>query len=303
MGLRNFIFDKIIGTKFTIKLLDNIFMFSSIGIEDYFKSMTNLRRSESIRMSLLSIGIGYRKGDYFKAENWFLKNVLFEVFRNNELPICCFDIGANIGEYTSMLVLNFPSANVFSFEPNPITFELLRTNSIKYNNIKVYNFGFSSKNENGELFSYLSDPISGHASLSKEVFLDLYKNDKLLTMNVRLRKLDSFCIENNITKIDFMKIDTEGYELEILSGALDLISNHNVSVIQFEFNEMNLIKRINLKDFYELLKDFTLFRISDGALIDISKYKSEYEIFWYQDIVAVLNGTSALSSISKFVLK
>jgi len=83
-----------------------------------------------------------------------------------------------------------------------------------------------------------------------------------------------------------------GYE------AIDIFINHryiqrqwakenNIDIIQFEFNEMNIISRVFLKDYYELLPQYNFYRISSKYLIPMPIYKTENEIFKFQNILAI----------------
>lgn len=287
----------------TIKVLDNIFYFSQVNLEDYMKSMSKKRRLSSVHSSFLSLGIGYRNQNPLKAEKWFIENVLSSLFVNKKDAIF-FDIGANVGELSYFLNYYLPNSLIYSFEPNPNTFKILSEKFKERDNVRIFNYGFSSVEKNATLYSYEKDSTSGHASLLKEVFTDLYKANSIIDFQIFLKTLDGFCKEFSVENIDYIKIDTEGFEFDILKGGTGILMENKISLIQFEFNEMNIINRIFLKDFYELLKGYMFFRISDGQLIDISEYKSEYEIFWYQDILCVLRtNESLLKEISKYILK
>lgn len=288
LGLRRFFFNSILKKNWIIKLLDNIFYFSNIDIEIYFKSMDNRRRMSHIRLSLLSIGVGYRNSNPLKSEDWFIRSVLKNLIPD-EKNIILFDVGANVGDYSKILCSTFPRSQIFSFEPNPVTFSILAKKLFGLTNVNLHRLGFSSEEKCGTLHSYENDLTSGHASLLKGVFIELYKNNSTRSFSVDLKMIDTFCFERGIHEIHFLKIDTEGYELEVLNGAREMISSQRIFFIQFEFNEMNIVNRIYLKDFFDLLDGYSFFRISDGELIDISSYKTEYEIFWYQDIFAVNN--------------
>lgn len=303
MSFRSFIFKFLVSRKLTIKILDNIFYFSSVNLEDYLKSMSKPRRLNSIRSSFLSLGIGYRNHDPLKAEKWFIENVLCQLYADKREAVF-LDIGANVGDLSFLLKYYLPHSLIYSFEPNPYTFRILSEKFKERDNVRIFNYGFSSVEKNATLYSYEEDTTSGHASLLKEVFTDLYKANSIIEFQIFLKTLDGFCKEFDLEMIDYIKIDTEGFEFDILQGGADIIGANKISLIQFEFNEMNIINRIFLKDFYELLKNYKFFRISDGELIDISEYKSEYEIFWYQDILCVLRSNeSLLKEISKYLLK
>lgn len=97
--------------------------------------------------------------------------------------------------------------------------------------------------------------------------------------------------------IHFIKIDTEGHELEGLKGALYAIRTRGVRAVQFEFNEMNVISRVFLKDFYDLLGDeWDFFRLDTRKLVSLgSRYDSANEIFKFQNLVAIRRSFLPLS--------
>lgn len=86
-----------------------------------------------------------------------------------------------------------------------------------------------------------------------------------------------------------MKVDTEGNEYHVLEGATQLLHNNKVDVIQFEFNEMNVISRVFLKDFYDLLPKHTMYRLDTQRLIPLGDYSPLNEVFRIQNIIAIHN--------------
>jgi hypothetical protein len=101
--------------------------------------------------------------------------------------------------------------------------------------------------------------------------------------------VDSYC-ENKIDRIDFMKIDVEGHEFEVLKGAVNMINDSRVSMIQFEFNEFNIFSKTFFRDYYRILKDYKLYRIMpQNRLLPMGEYDSSHEIFRYQNILAIHN--------------
>jgi FkbM family methyltransferase len=300
MGVRSILFKKFFSDRVLIKIIDNIFLFSNLTLDRYFSLVDYNRRLFFLKNSLLSIGIGYRAGDPLNAERWFVKTVLADIY-SVDYKWYFFDVGANVGDYSKLLSLNFKKSHVYSFEPNPITFNVLKENLNSFSNIVFINKAVSKGIDRLDLFTYRENKTSGHASLEKEVFDQLYLRNDLEKFKVSAITLNLFTQENYIPNIDFIKIDTEGHEMDVLLGGLSLLKENKISIIQFEFNEMNIVKRIFLKDFFQLLTDYTMFRISDGKLIPLGNYKSEYEIFWYQDILAVLKSkTFILDKLLKY---
>lgn len=303
MKFRKFFFSALFNDRMLVKIIDNIFMFSKLNLDSYLRMSDNTRRRFFLNKSLLSVGIGHRRGDPLKVEKWFIEKVLVQLFPvENEYVF--FDVGANIGEYSKILHSVFFKARIFSFEPNPITFSVLESRLNMLDRFHLFNLGFSTQRSIGNLYSYESDLVSGQASLLKDVFLDIYKNKDIKCFHVNLDTIDDFCVDKMINDIHFLKVDTEGFEFNILQGALNMISRNKISVIQFEFNEMNIINKVFLKNFYELLFNYKFYRLSDGELIDISEYKSDLEIFHYQDIICVSKfKKDFIKIVDRFVVK
>ncbi len=65
-----------------------------------------------------------------------------------------------------------------------------------------------------------------------------------------------------------------------------MLSNGKIEVIQFEFNEMNVVSRTFLKDFYDILSNYDLCRLDSNKLIPLFKYESKNEIFQFQNFLA-----------------
>ena len=94
---------------------------------------------------------------------------------------------------------------------------------------------------------------------------------------------------NNIPKIDLLKLDCEGSELDILKGATNSLRTQKISYIQFEFEHSNLKQGITLADFQEVLVNYDLFRIlPDGNLISFSSMLLvERDLFAFQNILCI----------------
>lgn len=198
-----------------------------------------------------------------------------------------FDVGANIGTYSKMLIEKSKDRNyrIYAFEPSLRTFNTL-TQNIKNPKCILNNFGFS--NENNEVNLYTNEDLSGLASVYQRNldFIDI-KMDKIEKISVK--KMDDYCIENNISEITFLKIDVEGNELSVLNGAKKLLSENKIKYIQFEFGGCNIDSRTYFKDFYDLLNEkYKVYRILRDGLFHIEKYSENLEIFVTSNFFAEL---------------
>jgi FkbM family methyltransferase len=197
-----------------------------------------------------------------------------------------FDIGANQGVCSKQLRHRLPTSAIYAFEPNAETFRILESN-LASDCVRCFNLGFGSDVGRGILYHYADNRVTSHASMYEDVLLQLHGSAHVAQEVFEMTTLDRFCESSGIGHIDFLKIDTEGHELEVLKGGASMLSEDRIDIIQFEFNEMNVISRVFLRDFYELLTGFDIYRLDTHRLIPMPKYRPADEIFLFQNLVAI----------------
>jgi len=198
-----------------------------------------------------------------------------------------FDVGANVGNWSKNVLAVCPKVKIYAFEPIPSIYSLLMK---KFNNYKffAYNIAFSSCAGNKEFYFYPKDS-------AKSGFYDreILRNVCSLVPRkivVKVDTLSTFCERNNIIKIDFLKIDTEGEELHVLLGAKDLLEKNNISIIQFEYGGCYKDSGTTLREVYDLLSSFgySLFKRTKKGLIKVEKWRDELEDFGYSNYLAMV---------------
>jgi FkbM family methyltransferase len=133
-------------------------------------------------------------------------------FKDRFMKGIALDIGANIGNHTRYFFDRF--SKVHAFEPAKEIFQILVFNTHKFSNIETHNFALGGAEKKARIFvSNLN--IGGTRIVSEEV------ND-IFSEEVEVKKLDGLRLD--FSSLKFMKIDVEGYEFEVLSGALHTIS-------------------------------------------------------------------------------
>lgn len=155
-----------------------------------------------------------------------------------------FDIGANVGVWTVLLSKTSPTAKVHSFEPAPNTYELMARNvSInKCANVTANNIAASDKDGTVEFEVPKGISIYGRVRPEKEGVDDGQRFSRTDIYNVECERLSDYCARHDIENIDFMKIDVEGFELQVLKGMEELLINKKVGAIYIETMEDNHVR-------------------------------------------------------------
>ena len=133
------------------------------------------------------------------------------------------DVGGNVGIYGYTLIKLFPKSTVFSFEPNPVPFQILKKNATLNSNWKVFNQGISDHLEMKDI--YFVEGKSGQGSFYQEnADLDLAFEGKVTSLPVKVGPLNSQFLNDFMggTHFNFVKIDTEGYESIVIRGLVDV---------------------------------------------------------------------------------
>ncbi len=136
-----------------------------------------------------------------------------------------FDVGANDGRTVLQLIKYFPDSSIHAFEPVSATFHKLCANTEHLDNVNRYSCALGA--ENGHKSICLHDKPSMNSFLSE--WSDFVSEER-----VKINTLDSVMEKNGIDFVHFLKIDTEGYEMEVLKGAQKALSSARIGIIQVE---------------------------------------------------------------------
>ncbi len=188
---------------------------------------------------------------------------------NDQLKVV-FDVGANKGEWSEYLlsksnnlkklVLIEPSKNTFNY----LVEKFIDNQKIELHQVGLSNvtgtFNFFAEENMGETSSFIANNASANATIEK----------------VNVTTLDVLCNDLQISHIDFLKIDCEGYDLKVLQGAENLIKQKAIQFIQFEYNHDWLSAGATLKYAIDFLTNYgyKVYLINNNGL---SSY--DYETF------------------------
>jgi len=163
-----------------------------------------------------------------------------------------YDIGANIGLHSLFLANHVGGEGVcYSFEPIKDTFESLNENVLLngITNIHTFNLALSDREETLQMYK----SVNGYDAWNSLGGLQKGENNKYDLENVKCIPLDTFLKnDSGIKKPDFIKMDTEGWELHVLKGCSDLLKNNSL-VLMIEYSKKSLTltntKQSDLSDY------------------------------------------------------
>jgi len=190
--------------------------------------------------------------DYSYQKKWikFLKENKYNEFK------ILIDVGAHKGESIKLFSENFIIKKIISFEASPINFEYLKMkiekNKKRYNNTEIVleNIALGAENKIIEFKQFNESSSSTIKKIDEESkyykrkfkLINFLSNKKIYTkLQIKVSKLKDYIEKNDLQKIDFMKIDTEGYELEILLGLENKIQL--IDIIMFEHHYDSMIQK------------------------------------------------------------
>ncbi len=184
-------------------------------------------------------------------------------FENQNIDI--LDIGAHKGETIDLFYNNFSINKIYSFEPNIKLFKFLEQKKIHNSDkIKIFNIGFGDKSQEKELnvFKDTSSSTLNYINENtkyfkrKKKFMSFFFNNQNFLVEkqkVKIRNLSEFISEQSIYNIDILKIDTEGYEYNILKG-LKYEDFQKIRFLYFEHHyDLMINKQYKFADIDKLL--------------------------------------------------
>lgn len=145
------------------------------------------------------------------------KSVLKKYLPANPVIIDC---GAHVGSDSIELAKVFPKAKIHCFEPVPAIFDKLKHNTRNYPNIYCYKLALSNEIALSDMFVSSGTSDASSSLLQPTGHLDdhpdVYFKDKI---NVETITLDEWAGKNNINRVDFLWLDMQGFELQMLKAS------------------------------------------------------------------------------------
>lgn len=231
--------------------------------------------------ALALAGLNFGEGNHprLSGEIALIRYLREQLFRGSS-PVVVFDVGANVGVYTDVLLEIFgEDAVIYAFEPAAKAFELLAENLRGHENVHLQNVGLGNEEATATLYS------AGEGSKLGSVYdtsARLRRSGLALAEQepVTLTTVDRFCEREEIERIHLLKLDVEGHELKILEGGRRMLDEERIDVLQFEFGAANIDSRTFFRDFYDLLAErYALHRVLQDGLYPLTRYMETYEVY------------------------
>jgi FkbM family methyltransferase len=215
------------------------------------------------------------------------------------------DIGANIGMTALALSRICRHGQIVAIEPVPKTFQYLRQNVANAGARNVTIFNFALGNRDGVVL------MQGHPSNFACSFIaDNYTipaNDHF-SERVPVKRLDDIFCDLSLDRLDFMKVDVEGFELEVFAGAREILKTYK-PIVFLEMNHwcLNIFRRISIPEFRERLTEIFpyVYAIDGLEYLDYVDQRNVHHInyhhvlkFKYMNLVAGFDRQEILSRLS-----
>ncbi|RZA32370.1 MAG: FkbM family methyltransferase [Lysobacteraceae bacterium] len=218
------------------------------------------------------------------------------------------DIGANIG--CTSILFGSRAARVISFEPSPTTYQFLKTNvgASGFQNIALNNVGlgkspgrfeltFAANNRSGGFVSNKAQASAGHQVEAIDIACG-----------------DTFLAEADIHEVEFVKIDVEGFERDVIEGLRETLARAQ-PIVTLELNHwcLNVFQRTSVPDFLDFLRSVFpyLYAVEGADTRDLNNPDDAYHVmyhhvvggFKYPNIVAAFHPAQLQTFGSEFARK
>lgn len=214
-----------------------------------------------------------------------------------------FDVGASTGQWSRYVLRCVPNVNLYAFEPRTETFARLQE-TLAGSGSSLHNVAISAKGGSRTFFICDEPSVAELSSFYRRALAESCFGSHYSSILVPTQSLDSFCIDNKIERIDFLKVDTEGAELDVLAGAAGLLEAGSIRALQFEYGGTYADAAISLRQVCALLSEhgYVIFRVMPDGIAHVSEWRESLESYRYANYLAVsarlANGWASIEAAS-----
>ncbi len=163
-----------------------------------------------------------------------------------------FDVGANQGRWAKAVKDSAPGAQVHCFEISPKTFANLQTAMGGAGDVRLNNFGLSDKADEIQFRDYGTNH-GGNTLIQDPCYVH---NKPVEMVSAKVVTGAEYCKEQDVAKIDLLKIDVEGWEYFVLKGFEQMIADKKIKIVQFEYGYNQADVHTLMREFYQFFEGY-----------------------------------------------
>ena len=199
---------------------------------DVLRQSNNHYNTQIIELEVLNKKFQYHRWLHpwqgsWEVESLFTEEILTNLSKIIKSNSTVIDIGAHTGNMS--VAYSLFAGDVFSFEPNPATFEVLEKNSQLNSNIQPFNYAVSD--EEGALEFHYSDFGFCNGGFATRTDFGIGVTGHKVPIDVYAINLENFLKDKKINDVSLIKIDAEGHDKDILKTLTSIINNHKPTLI------------------------------------------------------------------------
>ena len=195
------------------------------------------------------------------------------------------DVGAHHGETIKLFNSSFTINSIISFEPSLKNYKTLIKKNKNLKNLKMFNFALGSEKKEMEFIDHYESQSSTLTKINfeskyykkKNFFLNPFNNEKKINLTkIKIDRLDNIFDKLEISKVDILKIDTEGYDFNVIKGLGDLIKNVKFIYFEHHFHDM-LKKNYTLSDINNYLVKNNFLKVFKAKM----RFRKTFEYIYF----------------------
>lgn len=208
------------------------------------KNLESLRRrifpshvsaKEFLRFAFGCVGLDVRIRGADRVRGWNLLDDITALIPKAS-PQIVFDVGAHHGESLFKIYNLLRGPIVHSFEPSPGSFGVLKQKFSDRPNLRLNNLALGDSTGAAAFHEYEGSPFNSALPVDRTAS-NVSRDVRLLqTVTVQMDTVDAYCAREGIERIDWLKIDSQGYDLHVLKGARQMLADRRIALVTLEVN-------------------------------------------------------------------
>lgn len=200
-----------------------------------------------------------------------------QIFKDSTEALTVFDVGAHRGESISRFKRMFGNATVHAFEPDRENFATIAEKFSGDKSVALNNCGIGNSNGTLKYFKYKKSDVGGFSKIDLDNTWTKIRSQQhdttpedfnTASYEVDIKRLDDYIEENGIKKVNILKMDTQGFEDEVLKGCEKALRNNVIDYIELELIITGPYERtLSFKDIEDVLHPYgyKLYGIQKGG--------------------------------------